>query len=357
MQRLIFIIFLLSTIILFTFAFVQNTLGLPEISIPEDNPQTLEKIALGQKLFEDRRFSADGVVSCSHCHIAGKAFTDGFAVPRGFRGLQSTRNVPTVINAAFYKGFFLDGRRNSLEDQALDPFVNPVEHGLSNHEPVLDVVRSDPDYTEQFKTVFDTDSEQITIDHVVKAIASFERTLVAGDSPFDRYFFGGDKGAMSESSIRGLEIFRQKGNCVVCHEISWDHALFTDNNYYNLGVGYELIESKIPALIQKLKAKEDSNYEEIFTEEELSELGRFNVTKLPADIGKFKNTNLRNIALTAPYMHDGSIDTLEEVVEFYNQGGQPNPFLDPSMFPLNLTEQEKADLVEFLYALTSSIYN
>ncbi len=341
---------------MFTFAFVQNTLGLPELPVPEDNPQTPEKIILGQKLFEDRRFSADGVVSCSHCHIAGKAFTDGFPIPRGFRGLQGTRNAPTVVNAAFYKEFFLDGRRSSLEEQALDPFVNPVEHGLNNYEVVLNIVRNDPDYTKQFKTVFDIDSEQITIDHVVKAIASFERTLIAGDSPFDRYFFGSDKEAMSEGAIRGLEIFRQKGNCVVCHEISWDHALFTDNNYYNLGVGYERIESKVPTLIQKLRAGETSNYEEIFTKEELSELGRFNVTKLPSDIGKFKITTLRNIALTAPYMHDGSINTLEEVVEFYDQGGQPNPFLDPSMFSLGLTEQEKTDLVEFLNALTSSAY-
>ena len=356
MQQLTFCLFVFLSTILFTFAFVQNTLGLPEVSIPEDNPQTPEKITLGQKLFEDRRFSADGVVSCSHCHIAGKAFTDGFAFPRGVRGLQGTRNAPTVVNAAFYKEFFLDGRRKSLEEQGLDPFINPVEHGLDDYEVILNIVRDDPNYTKQFKMAFDVDSGQITIDHVVKAIASFERALVAGDSPFDRYFFGGDKGAMSESAIRGLEIFRQKGNCVICHEISWDHALFTDNNYYNLGVGYERIEDKIPALIEKLKTGNVNDYKSLFTEKELSELGRFNVTQLPSDIGKFKITTLRNIALTAPYMHDGSMETLEEVVEFYDQGGLSNPFLDPSMFPLGLTVQEKADLVKFLNALTSFTY-
>ena len=189
-------------------------LGLPPVPVPADNPITPEKVKLGERLFHEKRFSADGTVSCASCHKPELAFTDGLPVAEGIRKQKGTRNTPTVVNAAYYTTQFWDGRRPSLEEQAKDPFVNPIEHGLPSHEPILEVVRKDPYYRKAFRKVFGVAPEAVTIDHVVKAIAAFERTVVSGDSPFDRYLYGGDKSALSESAIRGLKIFRTKGRCV-----------------------------------------------------------------------------------------------------------------------------------------------
>ena len=182
-------------------------LGLPPVPVPEDNPQTPEKIALGKRLYEDKRFSADGTVSCVNCHDPAKAFADGLPVAEGIKKLKGTRNSPTVINAVYYTSQFWDGRRPSLEEQAKDPFVNPVEHGLGEaqgyHQFIVNVIRKDSDYCDQFKKVFGVEPGGITIDHVVKAIASFERTVISGDCPFDRFMYGGDKTALSESAQRG----------------------------------------------------------------------------------------------------------------------------------------------------------
>ena len=213
----------------------RRTIGLPTVPIPPDNPQTPDKIALGRALFNEPRFSADGTVSCASCHLPAKAFTDGRPVAEGIGKQKGTRNAPTVVNAVFYTTFFVDGRRNSLEAQALDPFVNPIEHGLEDHQAILDLVRSVPSYAERFNRSFGVMPEQITMDYVTKAIASFERTLISGDSPFDHYVFGYDKTAMTESAVRGSRIFKRKGNCANCHEISWRSATFTDNLFYNLG--------------------------------------------------------------------------------------------------------------------------
>ena len=329
-------------------ALADKNLGLPPLTIPNDNPQTAEKIALGRLLFNDKRFSANGSVSCASCHQADKAFADGLPVAIGINGQAGTRNAPTVINAAFYQTQFLDGRANSLEEQALGPFVNPIEHGLTSHQTIVDVIRQDADYIKQFNTVFNVPADAVTIDHVVKAIASFERTLISGNSPFDRYYFGMDQSAISESAARGSRIFRRKGNCANCHEISLNNALFTDNRFYNVGVGFKRLAPVLEALIAG-KNPDDLT----LTDVQRSELGRFNVTKTLADLGKFKTPSLRNIALTAPYMHDGSIKTLEEVIEHYDKGGDKNRFIDAKIFPLHLTQQEKADLVAFMKALTS----
>ena len=226
-----------------SFSEVQTPLGLPPVPIPEDNPQSPEKIALGKKLFEDKRFSGDGTINCATCHDPAKAFTDNLPVAEGIHKLKGTRNSPTVINAAFYQTQFWDGRRPSLEEQAKDPFVNSVEHGLGKarnfHAFIIETIRKDPEYVKQFKQVFGVDPDGITMDEVVKAIASFERTLVAGDSPFDRYMYGGDKTALSESAIRGLELYRGKARCQECHAISENYAIFTDNKFHNLGVGFK----------------------------------------------------------------------------------------------------------------------
>ncbi len=206
-----------------------QNLGLPPLLIPNDNPQSAEKIALGKLLFNDNRFSTDGSVSCASCHHPEQAFTDGLPVAKGLNGQLGTRNAPTVVNAAFFDTLFLDGRANSLETQALGPLVNPIEHGLENHQAVIDVIRNDAKYVQQFKKVFNIESNEIAIEQVTKAIASFERTLISGNSPFDLYLFGRDHSALSSSAERGLGVFKRNGNCVTCHEISWNNALFTDN--------------------------------------------------------------------------------------------------------------------------------
>lgn len=335
--------------------FAAPPLGLPPVPIPRDNLQSPAKNALGRLLFNDRRFSADGTISCASCHRPELAFADGLPVAQGIRGIDGTRNSPTIINAAYYTRLFLDGRRDSLETQALDPLVNSIEHGLSDHQFVVDVVRKDPDYPARFQAVFDVAADQIAIDHIVKAIASYERTLISGDSSFDRYFFGGDRTALSASAARGLNLFRRKGNCANCHEISWNNALFTDNRFYNIGIGYERLDPPIDAYFQGLQQSAKVGTKPgatSLTDVQRSELGRFNVTGVISDTGRFRTPTLRNIDKTGPYMHDGSLKTLEEVVEYYDKGGEKNPYLDPAIFPLKLTEQEKSDLIAFLKSLT-----
>ncbi len=334
-------------------------LGLPEVPVPEDNPQSVEKAALGRALFSDSRFSSDGTVSCATCHDPAKAFTDRLRVSKGVKGQEGTRNAPTVINAAYYTSQFWDGRAPSLEEQSKGPFLNPVEHGLKTFEPILDVIRKDKSYPARFKTAFGVRPEAISINHVADAIASFERTVISGDSPFDMYLYGRDKTAMSKAAIRGLEVFRLKGRCVDCHTIGQTSAIFTDNKFHNLGAGFNLIQDDLMDLVDSYLEHRETGAEldkNILTSAKLSELGRFTVTMNPSDIGRFKTPTLRNVEVTGPYMHDGSMDSLEEVVEFYNEGGEENPMLDGGIRPLRLTEQEKADLVEFMKALTSPEY-
>jgi len=337
-------------------------LGLPPVPIPADNPQTPAKISLGDKLFHDARFSIDGTVSCATCHSEKHAFTDGKQFSTGHHGLTGTRNAPTVINAAYYKSQFWDGREPDLEAQSKQPFVNPVEGGLASHEPILQIVRSDPDYKKAFADVFGVTDAKLTMDHVAKAIASFERSLVSGDSPFDRYYFLGDKRALNAAQVRGFELFIGQGRCVSCHTIENDHALFTDSKFHNIGIGINAVQDDVPRLagaFLEAKAKGGEVDRIVLTDKKSSELGRFAVTDKITEIGGFKTPTLRNIDLTAPYMHDGSLKTLKEVVSHYNNGGvtpagaKVNAYLSGGIRPLNLTEAQLDDLVEFLQALTS----
>lgn len=334
-------------------------LGLPGVPVPEGNPQTEEKIALGKRLFEERRFSGDNTVSCATCHLPEKAFTDGRPVAVGIGKQEGNRNSPTVVNAAYYTTQFWDGRSPSLEAQARDPFLNPVEHGLANHEPILETIRNDPAYPKAFKEVFGVKRSAITIDHVAMAIASFERTKISGDSPFDRFLYGKEPSAMTESAIRGLEIFRDKGRCQSCHSIEQTHALFTNNDFHNIGVGIKRILPrlrKIAGAYKTAKMKGVLPDSSMISSSDISELGHFVVTLRPSDIGKFKTPTLRNISVTGPYMHDGSVKTLEEVITLYDKGGEANPMLDGGIRVLSLTDLEKADLLEFLEHLTSPEY-
>ena len=309
-------------------------LGLPPVPIPADNPPTAETVALGRKLYYDPALSVDNTVSCATCHSPQTGFCDGRQVSIGVRGQQGTRNAPTVFNAAYYTTQFWDGRAPSLEKQAEGPMANPVEMGQSL-VGVEKKLNADPVYRAEFKKAFG--AEVITIDMVEKSVASFERTVLSGNSPFDRYMYGGDSKALSASARRGLEVFRnpKKGNCVVCHTIGDNYALFTDNKFHNLGVGVKL---------------------SMTGEAELIDLGRYKVTNFEADKGAFRTPSLRNIALTAPYMHDGSDKNLKEVIDFYIGAGNSNPYRDKEIHSLDfLTGQERTDLQQFLKSLTGEI--
>jgi cytochrome c peroxidase len=286
--------------------------------IPPDNPLTSEKIELGRQLYFDGRLSADGTVSCATCHASDKGFSDGRPTSTGIKGQVGGRNAPVTFNRIFSQEQFWDGRAASLEDQALGPIQNPIEmgHTLKGMVAKLSAIKG---YREQFRQVFGTD---VTAAGVAKAIAAFERTLVCGDSAFDRYE-DGDDAALSESEQRGLELFREKGNCVRCHT----GFAFTDERYHNIGVGMD-----------KLKP----------------DVGRYKITKKVSDKGAFKTPTLRNITASAPYMHNGSAKTLEDVIEFYNKGGIKNPNLSNEIKPLNLTTTEKAELLAFLKSLSCS---
>lgn len=338
-------------------------LGLPPLPVPANNPMTQEKIALGNTLFNDKRFSSTGDVSCATCHDPAKAFTDGpLKTSEGIKKLTGTRNAPTVINAAYATTQFWDGRSADLEDQSQHPFVNPIEMGLADHEPILKIVRSDAAYQQMFRQAFGVEPAAITMEHVKMAIASFERTIVAGDSPFDRWHFGGDKTAMSDAAVRGFAVFLGDGRCISCHTIEQDHALFTDNKFYNIGVGVNRIQDRVGEIAPKFlqaKAQGVDVDKKVLSDPASSELGRFVVTEQLEDVGVFKTPTLRNVARTAPFMHDGSLATLRDVVVHYNNGGvsnkgdRVNDFLSGGIRPLNLTEQQISDLVAFMEALTS----
>ena len=299
------------------FDYKKQPLGLMPIIWPTDNPYSAQKAYLGRLLYFDTRLSADGTVACATCHKPDLAFTDGLAVSTGIRGQKGTRSSPTVLNRAYSLAQFWDGRSSTLEEQVLGPMANPIEMG-NTHMAVVKTLRSVTGYRALFARVFG--SEDITIERVAKAIATFERTIQSGNAPYDRYK-AGNPNAMTAQQIHGMNIFFNKAKCDQCHE----GINFTSNSYANLGVGLD-------------KPKPD--------------LGRYIVTKDPKDWGAFKTPTLREIEHTAPYMHDGSLKTLSEVVDFYDKGGNPNKNLDEKMKKVNLTAVEKRDLVEFLKALS-----
>jgi cytochrome c peroxidase len=294
--------------------------GLEEtkVVIPEDNPLTKEKVELGRLLFFDKRLSQDNTIACANCHLAKFAFTDGKPVSTGIRGQKGGRSAPASINRVFSSAQFWDGRAATLEAQSVGPFTNPIEHGFANYDVMMAKMMKIPGYRKLFMQVFGED--KITIDNVGKAIASFQRTVLSGNSPADRFDQGQEEGAISAAAQHGLILFREKARCTKCHS----GFNFTDEKFHNLGLGWD--DNKV-------------------------DLGRYMVTKNAEDIGAFKTPTLREIARSAPYTHDGRFKTLEEVVNFYNQGGVKNPHQDPLIIPLDLTDEEKHDLVAFLHTL------
>lgn len=289
--------------------------------VPDSNPLTAEKVTLGKLLYFDPRLSKDQTLSCASCHNPFHGFADPERTSRGVNRKLGGRNSPTVINRLFSKEQFWDGRAADLEEQAHGPLINPVEMAMPSHTVVVERVKAVRGYAPLFVKAFG--SKEITMPRIAQAIAAYERTVVAGNSPFDRYM-AGEKDAMSAAAVRGMELFNGKANCRVCHT----GFNFTDESYHNLGVGMD-------------KPQPD--------------LGRYAISKAESERGAFKTPTLRNIGETGPYLHDGSAMTLREVVEFYNRGGQPNPSLSKEIKPLKLTPAEVDDLLAFLDALNGEV--
>jgi len=283
---------------------------------PKDNPTTPAKAALGKLLFFDKRMSLDGTVSCATCHDPRKGWTDQRPTAIGVRQQLGRRNTPTVLNAAYHETQFWDGRAPSMEEQAKDPISNPKEMGLT-HDQAVARIAAVKGYERYFKDAFGDPT--VTIERIVQAESSFQRTLLTGDSPYDRYV-AGKRDALKTNAVRGLAIFNGKASCASCHS----GPDMTDGRFHNVGAGMH---------------------------RRVQDLGRYEVTKQDKDKGAFRTPPLRNLSDTFPYMHDGSLATLEQVVEFFDRGGHPNPWLNSEIKPLRLSAEEKRDLLSFLVAL------
>ncbi len=327
-------------------------------AIPPDNPQTPEKISLGQRLFFDRRLSVDGTVSCRTCHDPAFAFTDRKPTSVGIKGRVGQRNAPTVLNALYNKTQFWDGRVNTLEEQAALPIVNSVEMAQPNLDAAVAQIATVAEYQHAFQQVFHRPPNGPDL---LRAIASYERTQLAFDCPFD-HFIAGDKNAIDASARRGWDLFNTQARCNKCHALTdtqRDVTVFTDNDFHNIGIG--IIRHNVVALArqaeQLINSGDTSAIDRAAIQTDMSALGRFLITKKEKDIASFKTPDIRNVLVTGPYFHDGSQETLWDVIDHYNKGdGLQNPYLDEDIQPLALTESEIDDLVAFMASLTSAIY-
>ena len=309
---------------------IKVPLGLPALQIPANNPPTVEAIALGRELFYDKRVSSNDSLSCASCHAPQLGFTDGRAVSMGAVGTLGLRNAPTLLNAAYSSPLFWDGRAPNLEEQAGAPIADPVEMNQSHKDFVSRLAATA--YKGEFEKVFGPGP--ITIEKVEMALASFERTLLSGNSAFDRYEYAGDGTALTPAALRGMAVFKDatRGNCAVCHTLGKQDALFTDNKFHNTGIGVDADSATV-------------------------DTGRARVTHQQGDEGAFRTPTLRNVAITGPYMHNGSLKTLKDVVDFYAGGGNSNPGLDREMKAIHLTGEDRTDLVAFLQSLTGEMPN
>ena len=346
---------------LFTNGYTLKTpLGLPDMNHPMENLPTAEKIALGRKLFMDRRLSHNNTISCGMCHVPEQGFTSNeLATAVGIEGRSHRRNSPTIFNVGYYEFLFHDGREFTLEDQVIGPMLAFNEMGNPSIGHVIEKIRNLNDYSGLFEEAF---GGGVTLERLSQAIANYERSLVSGNSKFDQWHYGEDKNALNQEEINGFEIFIGKGGCVTCHTINDKTALFTDQSFHNTGIGWarnnKVIKKEYesetfpvqlaPGVIVQVK----HDYLDTSSEKPQNDVGRFEITEDPKDSWKYKTPSLRNLTVTAPYMHDGSLSTLEEVVEFYNKGGDNNPEKDPLLKPLSLIHKEKSELVAFLKALT-----
>ena len=333
-------------------------LGLPPIVFPEENPPTTEKIALGRKIFFDRRLSLNRTMSCAMCHIPEQGFTNWeLQTPVGFEGRSIRRNAPTIVNVAFYTSLFTDGRETVLETQWLSPAVAGNEMANPSIGYVIALIQSLDDYDGRFEATF---GGPPTADRIGMALASYQRTITAGNSRFDRWRYGDEPDALSPSEARGFALFDGKAGCTGCHLIGNDHALFTDNAYHDIGHGWwreqlrqnppetEMVEVAPGVSYPTPRATIDA-----VSEKKAPDLGRYEVTQTPTDSWKYRTPSLRNVAITAPYMHDGGMASLRDVLTFYNGGGRPHEGQDEAIEPLGLSPQDIDDLEDFLRSLTS----
>lgn len=339
-------------LIILSFIFTYSSIGyakvikpLDKIPIPKNNPQTTEKIELGKKLFFDRRLSGDGTMSCATCHIPDMAFSDGQDISLSYPTTKNWRNTPTIINTAFHKKLFWDGRSKSLEEQALFPVMSSFEMNL-NLDYMEEKIRQVPYYQEEFKNVF---KEDVSKRNIALALASFQRSLISKNAPIDK-FLKGDKNALSKQAKKGYEIFIGKGQCVKCHH----GVALMDQKFHALFIPEKDEQTNDPMIeITRRFVAKLNNFKDYKTLKE--DVGRYLITKDKKDWKAFKTPSLREISKTAPYMHNGYYNTLEEVIDFFNiGGGKGNKVLKP----LNLTNDEKQDLKVFLIeALTGEDIN
>lgn len=329
-------------------------LGLPSMFVPQDNPLTQEKVDLGRQLFMDRRLSHNNTFSCAMCHVPEQGFTShelGAAI--GLQGRSIRRNSPTSYNVGYQRSLFHDGRELHLEDQVWGPLLAKNEMDMPSIGYVVEKLRLLPEYSGRFEAAFDG---PVTAERIGFALASYQRMLVSGNSRFDRWYYGGEKNALDSQEQQGFEVFRGKARCIVCHAVGEKSALFTDHNFYNTGLGWERTMfperetyrvQLAPGVFVDVKSESLKSFEQ-----PIPDVGRYEVTLNPKDRWAYKTPMLRNVAITAPYMHDGSLRTLEDVVDFYDKGGIENPDKSPLLTPLDLSQDEKAALVAFMKTLT-----
>lgn len=339
--------------------FVNNPpLGLPAVPVPADNPITKEKVSLGRRLFFDRRLSINDTFSCAICHIPEQGFTNNeIQTSVGVEGRSGKRNAPMIYNVAYLEIIFHDGRESTLEQQVWSPFLARNEMANPSIGYVIDKIKAIPEYKGLFEQAFN--GRGPTMETVGMALSSYQRTLNSADSPFDRWHFAKQEDAVSDQVKRGYELFNGKAKCSACHLMHENYALFTDNQLHNTGLGYQAsmgITTKTTRvqLAPGVYADLDNEVIKSVSRPKANDVGRYEVTENPNDRWKFRTPTLRNVSLTAPYMHDGSLHTLRQVMEFYNQGGVPNEVLSPLIKPLGLTDEEMDDLVAFMNSLTGS---
>jgi cytochrome c peroxidase len=321
--------------------------------IPGDNEPTPQRIALGRKLFFDKRLSLNNTVSCATCHDITRGLTDQLETSEGIKKQFGKRNAPTTFNVALLHVFFWDGRSPNLENQARQPILNPVEMGMPDEATALKGIKDDAEYKKMFQEAYGRD---VNYQDVGRAIAAFERTLVFMDSPFQR-FLKGDDNAISADAKAGWELFNGKARCVSCHHMSPSNPLGTDNRFHNVGVSarHQNFEGLAAEALKLLKEDpSERRLDELAVGTDMSELGRFMVTHNRSEIGSFRTPQILNIGITQPYMHDGSMKTLWDVMDHYNKGGEANPFLDGGIEPLALTEAEIDQIVALLFTMTDS---
>ncbi|MDZ7781970.1 MAG: cytochrome c peroxidase [Halioglobus sp.] len=329
-------------------------LGLPVVPIPEDNPATTAKIRLGRKLFFDRRLSHNGTMSCGMCHIPEQGFSNNeLATPVGTEGRSLRRNAPALYNVAYFRHLFHDGRETRLETQVIAPLLDAREMANPSIGYLLDKIEGMADYREPFQQAFGAGP---SIERIGRAIATWERSLVSADSPFDRWHYGNDPRALSPRAIAGFELFSGRAGCTACHLVGEQYATFNDNAFHNTGIGWRGPRAATQTVEVAPGVEIQVSREAIQSvgEPRAPDRGRYEVTLNPRHLRQFKTPGLRNIALTAPYMHDGSLQSLQQVVRYYNRGGSADPNLDAAIKPLGLSDSEVADIVAFLVSLTGS---